>query len=90
MSGTIHHKLDGEPTCLGLPVQRGLNVFHWAAEIEGRPATRSAPLKTTGHKSAADILAFKVAGSISFSKNTQADADKTARLAGRNNSSRSQ
>lgn len=79
------HKLDGSPINLGLPLDRGLNVFSWTAPVDGRPHFAKKP----GPKTAADILAVKVAGSISFSKNTQADADKSARLAGRKNSSRS-
>ena len=86
MSGPIYHKLNGESTYLGLPADRGLNAFSWKAPVEGRRIDS----KKTGHKSAADILAFKVAGSITFSKNTQADADKTAKLSGRKNHSRSQ
>jgi hypothetical protein len=73
---------------LGLPTERGLNAFHWKAEVEGRKVEK--PITTPTPKKASDITAFKLAGSITFSQNTQADADKTARLQGKQNNRRSQ
>lgn len=63
---------------MGLPIDRGLNAFHWTAPAEGRP---EAVLRhKTGPKSTAELLAFKTVGALSFSQQKQADADKTSRV----------
>jgi hypothetical protein len=73
-------------TYTGLPIDRGLNVFHWRAPVEGRKVEKAIATP----KTETQLLAFKVAGAITFSQNTQADADKTARLKGKQNNRRSQ
>lgn len=82
-----HHEVAPRSTYLGLPKDSGLNAFHWRAEIDGRESPK---LTTTSMlKNESDITAFKLVGLISFSRNTQADADKTARLQGKQNNRRS-
>lgn len=77
------HKLDGAPTYLGLPVDRGLNVFSWRAPVEGREGMKKATTdKRNSHltKDAAAILKDNTGQGISFSQDPQADADKSARV----------
>ena len=83
-----HHEVEARSEYLGLPIALGLNAFNWRAEVAGRPVAKGMPVATP--KSAAQLLAFKNAGAITFSQNTQADADKTARLKGKQNNRRSQ
>lgn len=86
-----HHAPEPISGYMGEPVRNCDGaVFFWREPVIGRPATRAVPIQKTGPKSVKDILAVKVAGAISFSKNTQADADNNARIAGRKNHSRSE
>ena len=88
-----HHIIEEKVPYLGLPI-KAVSCFHWWEEIEGREKPPDIPKKNTGPKSKKEreqaITQFVLKGSITFTKNAQADADKQAKIKGKQNVRRSQ
>ncbi|MDE3021945.1 MAG: hypothetical protein KGI54_08805 [Pseudomonadota bacterium] len=88
-----HHVIEKKPDYLGLPI-KVVSAFHWWEECENRPKAPDVAYKKTGPKSKMEkekeITQFVLKGSLTFTQNAQADADKQAKIKGRQNSRRSQ